>query len=326
MPTGRLVSGLSLILDAVRLFEGRRRRFSSYALAVFLSRDRVFLSVVAVFRNETLFLREWLKVHRLLGVDRFFLFDLGSTDNPSGAIQRFLREGWVILEPAATGFDRVERQRNSYTHAIQKYGDHTQWMAFLDVDEFLFSPSDGSLKDKLDSMRSLRAIFVSWLLFGSSGFVNPPKGGVVPNLLARSSSLEQPIEAHLRHRSIEKKTSSSMTGQPLNGKTVLQPRYVKSMRIHRPTRRYMKHLVNENGITVDEDMPTRLHPLPSMERLRINHYWMRYLASDKARGERHSGGWRGERTGEGARMWDDEISKVRDTTLRDLVVKLGGGT
>jgi hypothetical protein len=36
---------------------------------------KIRLAVAAVFRRETRYLREWLEFHRLVGVERFYLFN-----------------------------------------------------------------------------------------------------------------------------------------------------------------------------------------------------------------------------------------------------------
>ena len=39
------------------------------------------LGIVAIFRNEAKNLREWIEYHRLAGVEHFWLYNHGSTDN-----------------------------------------------------------------------------------------------------------------------------------------------------------------------------------------------------------------------------------------------------
>jgi hypothetical protein len=44
-----------------------------------------------------------------------------------------------------------------------------RWIAFLDLDEFLFSPTGQQVPDVLTRYRGVSALFVYWVLFGSGG-------------------------------------------------------------------------------------------------------------------------------------------------------------
>jgi len=39
-----------------------------------------YLSICAIFKDEAPYLPEWIEFHRLVGVERFFLYDNGSGD------------------------------------------------------------------------------------------------------------------------------------------------------------------------------------------------------------------------------------------------------
>ena len=39
------------------------------------------VSACAIFQNEAPYLKEWIEYHRLIGVEHFYLYNNGSTDN-----------------------------------------------------------------------------------------------------------------------------------------------------------------------------------------------------------------------------------------------------
>ena len=45
-----------------------------------------YLSVCAIYRNEAPYLAEWIEFHRLVGAERFFLYDNGSTASGSSVL------------------------------------------------------------------------------------------------------------------------------------------------------------------------------------------------------------------------------------------------
>ena len=53
------------------------------------------LSICASFRNEAPYLREWIEFHRMMGVDRFYLYDNRSEDGWKAVLQPFIDMGIV---------------------------------------------------------------------------------------------------------------------------------------------------------------------------------------------------------------------------------------
>ena len=43
--------------------------------------EQPYLAACTIYRDAASYLAEWIEFHRLLGVERFFLYDNGSTDD-----------------------------------------------------------------------------------------------------------------------------------------------------------------------------------------------------------------------------------------------------
>ena len=96
------------------------------------------LSICAIYRDEAPYLREWVEFHRLVGVEHFYLYNNGSTDEHREALAPFLEEGVAeVLEDFYPG------QLGAYQHCLEERRDESRWIAFVDIDEFLFSPGAG---------------------------------------------------------------------------------------------------------------------------------------------------------------------------------------
>jgi hypothetical protein len=66
-------------------------------------------------------------------------------------------------------------------------------MAFIDLDEFLFSPK-GDLKKQLREYEQFPGIAVSEVFFGSNGHLTRPKGGVLKNYTKRRKAVDKHIK------------------------------------------------------------------------------------------------------------------------------------
>ena len=63
----------------------------------FTKEKKHYLSVCAVFHNESKFLKEWIEYHLLVGVDHFYLYNNSSNDRYTDILRPYLRKGVVSL-------------------------------------------------------------------------------------------------------------------------------------------------------------------------------------------------------------------------------------
>lgn len=149
-------------------------------------RNKQFVSIVAIVKDEEPFLDEWLVYHRMLGVDHFFLYD----DDPRFPLQDYLapHKAYVTVVPWA-GMDQHlpgrMNQVKAYIHAVVKFGARFEWMGFIDIDEFVVLYQHDSLKDYLQVFPQANAVSLRWHVFGHNGFYDNPPGLVTSSLTRR---------------------------------------------------------------------------------------------------------------------------------------------
>jgi len=120
---------------------------------------RCMLAICAVFKDEAAYLREWVEFHQLMGVERFYLYNNNSSDRYLDALQPHLASGSVVLHE----WPQHPAQLQAYEHCLKTHGNEADWIAFIDVDEFLFSPNAKLLPDVL-------AAFTQDVMTRSGGF------------------------------------------------------------------------------------------------------------------------------------------------------------
>jgi hypothetical protein len=145
----------------------------------------VYLAVCSVFRDEAAYLAEWIEFHRLVGVEHFFLYDNFSGDSGRTALNPWVRAGVVTLTdcsvPRGTG-----GQAWVYSDALDRARGRTRWLAFIDIDEFLFSPGTDVLARLLPDYETHPGVVVNWQVYGSSGLKARPPGLVIENFVKRA--------------------------------------------------------------------------------------------------------------------------------------------
>jgi len=137
--------------------------------------DLVFLSCLAIFKNETLNLRVWLEHYLWQGVQHFYLIDNGSTDDPVGLVLRpYMDRGLVTYEFRPE--PRVQPQHYAHMFSEHRIALRSEWLLVCDLDEFMFAASPGTtlatrLRDLADSPEyRADAVYVHWLMFASAEF------------------------------------------------------------------------------------------------------------------------------------------------------------
>ncbi|CAD6335294.1 unnamed protein product [Miscanthus lutarioriparius] len=135
-------------------------------------------------RDVAKFLREWVVYHAAVGVDRFYLYDNGSGDDLEGQVHQLNAEGFHVSTHA---WPWPKTQEAGFSYAAAAHLDSCEWMAFVDVDEFIFSPDwDGSGKPTKSMLRSVVTavepdvgqVTLGCKDFGPSGKTKHPKEGV----------------------------------------------------------------------------------------------------------------------------------------------------
>ena len=137
------------------------------------------IAVVAIARDEKSFMDEWLLYHRLVGIDHFFIYD----DDPIPGLQEFLQPHesyttvirWHDKHQAFPG-KRGNRQTQAYLHALKCYLIGYDWVAFIDLDEFLVFRKHNNVKSFLTSLDAVPSVALCCHVFGHNGHYADPEG------------------------------------------------------------------------------------------------------------------------------------------------------
>lgn len=126
---------------------------------------RYKLTLCTIFKNEAKFLKEWIEFHLLVGVEHFYLYNNNSEDNFAEVLTPYIEEGIVTL----TDWPMQKGQIPAYKHWYDNYRSETQWVSFLDADEFICPRYNNTIVEWLDKYSKYPVISIYWRFFGTSG-------------------------------------------------------------------------------------------------------------------------------------------------------------
>lgn len=148
------------------------------------------LSIGAIFKNEGPYIIEWIAAHRVIGIDEIIIANNNSDDGSLELLTQLSNKG-VIKLIDYPGEENKPPQLSAYTKIMHDYGGGTDWIAFIDADEFLL-PTNGKLtiRDAFNSIAedvSIGAVAVNWVVFGSSGEMKKRPGLVLERFKMRAN-------------------------------------------------------------------------------------------------------------------------------------------
>lgn len=88
------------------------------------------VGIIAIAKNEQLYVREWVEHHLDLGFDAIIL-----ADNDDDFLLPGIIDYPAVIHENYCGIDKV--QTKAYTELYEKYKEDYDWLLFIDIDEFV---------------------------------------------------------------------------------------------------------------------------------------------------------------------------------------------
>ena len=123
------------------------------------------VSLCLIFKNEAPFLKEWLDYHLTVGVNHFYLYNNNSDDNYKEIVKPYVEKGIVTL----IEWPYDHSQFKAYKHCYDNFRSETNWLSFLDADEFFVPKYADTIEEWLKPFDKYPAINIHWRMFGTGG-------------------------------------------------------------------------------------------------------------------------------------------------------------
>ena len=121
-------------------------------------------------RLENQYIREYVEHYKNIGITNICLFDnnYDGEDDFREVIGDYINEGFVILKDYR---NRKVCQLDAYNECYLTYGNEYDWIAFFDIDEFMFIHENKTINEYLSQKEfsNYDMIHINWMLFGDGG-------------------------------------------------------------------------------------------------------------------------------------------------------------
>ena len=150
----------------------QRRRLRSLRTK-YLTDCRQNLAVLAIMKNESLNVDEWIDHYIWQGADHIFIIDNGSTDDTYQKILLSHHKDKITL----LSYPEKHVQSAHYRKAVrsQRIRSRFRWLFIADADEFCFAKKHRTLPEALAEFDWYDVIYVQWTYFGCKDQTDHPK-------------------------------------------------------------------------------------------------------------------------------------------------------
>lgn len=168
------------------------------------------LSICAIFRNEALYLKEWIEYHKLVGVEHFSLYNNESDDAYLQVLRPYIQQGEVtLIDWPDRHVDKWQNNKFAWVYSTQVAAyEHafkhakSKWVAAIDIDEFIVPMKAPRITQILDKYEKHPGIEISWRIYGTSDLEEIPSDKLMIEALNKRSHPEYPLNG--RYKTIAK--------------------------------------------------------------------------------------------------------------------------
>ena len=153
--------------------------------------------ICAIIKDEHLFLEEWIDWHLGLGFDAIHLFEDKGSKSHEEICEKYSNVYLRSYEDDGEVREILAEQGSSYRQLVlyewfgNSYKGKYDWVAFIDIDEFIVFHNGYTLDLFCDEFKEYPAVLINWRMIGASGHIKIPTGKVMDNYTVEENFLQQ---------------------------------------------------------------------------------------------------------------------------------------
>ena len=232
------------------------------------------LCLVAIFKNESHIIKEWIDHYLNQGVDKFFLIDNDSDDEYYSILEPYITSGKVDLVKDAKKHAQAELYNKHFLNKCRRY----EWVIVCDLDEFIYGRKYcNSIKHFLSKVHNnFSQVFIPWKMFGSNGFDTMDK--------QQPSSVISAFTKRLIYNETKKNNYSFVfkgNKMYIENKCIVRTKYLVKLNLHHSetlNKRYLTSCVFKNNHIHEINNFTEINEnIIENSALHLNHYAIQSL-------------------------------------------------
>ena len=127
------------------------------------------IAVCVVGKEENKYIKEYIEYYKNIGIDKIFLYDNNEIDGEcfEGYLNQYIKNNFIELINFRGLF---KPQKRAYYDCYNNNKNYFDWIAFFDLDEYLYVENYTNLKDflSLSKFNNCSSILFNWRYYGDN--------------------------------------------------------------------------------------------------------------------------------------------------------------
>jgi hypothetical protein len=126
------------------------------------------ISLSTMTKNQSNRLEEWILYHKKIGIEHFIIFCDNCSDDSINVLNN-IKDTKIdiyqteLMNPNYKDLDWIKRSHKMYDFTLKKYKDISEWIVFIEVDEFILNYKNNiKLNNFLNNLNSKCLYINSW--------------------------------------------------------------------------------------------------------------------------------------------------------------------
>ncbi len=144
-----------------------------------------------VIKDEQQYLEEWINYNLNLGFDEIWLFEDDGSIPHNDICDKYPQ---VHLNKLSDIGVTTSKQINTWNYFISNYKEEFDWVAFIDIDEFIMFEEGWNLQKLLNEYKTEGGIYLFWQMFNASGHIDNPHTPILSTYTNKCDIINQDSE------------------------------------------------------------------------------------------------------------------------------------
>ena len=121
-------------------------------------------SICLLTKNENKYLKEWITHHLNIGVDHFYIYDNNHDLSVQNEVLKYFDSTYFTFIPWIVYCKHM--QIEAYNDCLKRFGQHNDWIAFIDTDEFI---DCDDIHKAIANYKQYDYIKIPWVMYNADG-------------------------------------------------------------------------------------------------------------------------------------------------------------
>ena len=156
-------------------------------------------AICTIIKDEHQYLEEWIKYHLNIGFDEIWIYEDYNSSSHLDITSKYPNKVFLNrLEDIKSELKEVRcrgnKQKKTWTYFMEMYRPRFDYVAYIDVDEFITFETGYNLQKLLEEFDGCGGIYLFWKMFNANGIIDNPKTDVVTTFTQECGQLKKNSE------------------------------------------------------------------------------------------------------------------------------------